>query len=388
MAFVDLQNGFYNALSQGLGFPVGSPFQLLQPSPPLLKGDNAALWSYFNNIPPNSVTSFFTASAGAQFLSNYKGVISALQAPANPFKQDVGPECFAAWQAFIATVTPRPPANQIPGVFFNWAMIEFPDQANIGATDLGAMLLDPVSTAVLALMPYVGANNPDWSIGYDGLSQLLANSPSRAFNVNSSSMNTSLKNAWSQSNYSGLFGLWSGSSSDSDISNRYAGSSVEIEASFDHVLTFAATPGSWYTSSALGLAFANQGTPPWRPSLPINWNSTFSSANGNMARFTGSLIVASGMRIQVVSGAQFSGEDQKTILHHSSAGLWPFYSTNSGLGVTTSSSFTSNGQMTTSIMSMSGVPIVLGCNVLPASQFVGHAAESTRLFAKLLAANA
>lgn len=29
MGFVDLQNGFYNALSQGLGFPTGSPFQLL-----------------------------------------------------------------------------------------------------------------------------------------------------------------------------------------------------------------------------------------------------------------------------------------------------------------------------------------------------------------------
>lgn len=47
-SFLDLQNGFYNALTQGLGLPPGSPFQLIQPSPPLVAGPNQdnALWNY------------------------------------------------------------------------------------------------------------------------------------------------------------------------------------------------------------------------------------------------------------------------------------------------------------------------------------------------------
>lgn len=310
-----------------------------------------------------------------------------MQSPPNTFRQDVGPECFSEWQVYVTSLNPRPTPQQLPDTFFNWASISFPDVATIGATDLGAMLLDPISTAVLALMPYARSNNPDWSIGYDGLVRMLTTSPSRAFSVESSSMNTSLQQAWAHSNYSGLFGLWSGSSVDDSLSTRYAASRVRVDASFDHVLTFVATPGAWYTSSALGQAFANQGTPPWRAGNPINWNTTF-SASGNMARFTGSLIVVSGMHITVTSEAQFSGTDQQTIMRNSSAGLWPFYSSSSSSGMTTSTSFNDQGQMTTSILSAGPTPIVIGCNVLTAAQFVGHAAESTRLFARIREARA
>ena len=48
--FLDLQNGFYNAFTQGLGISPGTPLQLLQPSPPLVSatkdGEDPLVWAY------------------------------------------------------------------------------------------------------------------------------------------------------------------------------------------------------------------------------------------------------------------------------------------------------------------------------------------------------
>ena len=91
--FLDLQNGFYNALSQGLGFHPGSPFQIVQPSPPLSSGSqaNTLLWNYFNNIPPFQLSQNFVQSGGSQFSTNYSGFHSALEAGPNDFLAVIGP---------------------------------------------------------------------------------------------------------------------------------------------------------------------------------------------------------------------------------------------------------------------------------------------------------
>jgi hypothetical protein len=47
---LDVNNGLYNALIQGLGLSPQS-FQMIQPSPPLLPNNDAYLWNYFNHIP-------------------------------------------------------------------------------------------------------------------------------------------------------------------------------------------------------------------------------------------------------------------------------------------------------------------------------------------------
>ena len=120
-AFLDLQNGFYNALMQGLGFKIGDPFQVVQPSPPLASGDQAdrLLWNYFNNIPPLSLTQNYIQSGGNQFFSNYTGLLSAL-VPATPprFEKVLGPTIYEKWLAYSRVALPITfSLNQFPQAF-------------------------------------------------------------------------------------------------------------------------------------------------------------------------------------------------------------------------------------------------------------------------------
>ncbi|WP_146205915.1 hypothetical protein [Azospirillum sp. TSH58] len=384
-SFLDLQNGFYNGLCQGLGLSQNT-FQILQPSPPLVANNNTLLWDYFNNIPPLSLTQNYIASGGNQFFSNYKGIISSLVAPPNTFEADIGPDNFRAWKSYIAGIVPPPAANQLPSTFFQWAMINAPTVANVGAQDLSAMLLETVSAASLALMPYTSvpfqtppAPPPDWNAGYSVLVQQLSQAPSRSFTFSSSTMNSNVSSSWSKGGNSGFFGLWGGSSSSSSQSTKFAASNVQItKASFRHVLTFAASPGNWYSSSAMGLAYSSSASPPWKQGGLPSWKTVFDPATGTTTRFMVNLIVADTMYIEVTSDARFDANDQSVINNNKSSGLWPFYTSGSGSGSSTSVSFNQNGNMTVTITSDPGVPIVLGGNVLPVQTYLGHSTAALK----------
>jgi hypothetical protein len=386
--FLNLQNGFYNALTQGLGISPDGGFQLAQPSPPLVPGktQDQALWNYFNLIPPFTLTNNYVLSPGNQFFSNYSGLLSALHGAPNTFQQDVGPECFKAWNIYANTLPLTVSLNQFPAIFQRWATLNgYISVANKGATDLAAMILDPITAAQLAIMPYSGtapANLPNWDAGYDNLIQMLAVAPSTAFKYDSSTDSSDVRNTWCNGSESIFFGLWSNSSSSSSQSAIFASAAVSLTASFQHVMQFTAVPGSWYSSSAMGDAFSNKSDPPWNPGPQgITWKTTFDPTSGNMARFAGNIVVASGMYMQVESAASYSESDQSAITQASSAGMWPFYSSNSNSGTNTHATFNSKGNMTIIITSQPGVPIVLGVTVVPVAQFVGTAVEGAKLHA-------
>ena len=300
--FLDLQNGFYNALSQGLGFPTGSPFQIYQPSPPLIAGahQDQLLWNYFNLIPTFTLTNHYTPSGGNQFFIDYSGLLSVLQGAPNTFEQDVGPAVNTAWTTYLESVTTPFTLNQLPAMFQRWAVIHgHIGVANKGANDLAAMILDPVTAAQLAIMPYSGGGTrePDWDSGYNDLVRILAKAPSRKFSFSSSTMDSNVSKTWCNGNQSAFFGLWSNSSHSSSQSATFAASGVSLQANFQHVTPFTAVPGSWYSSSAMGDAFSHQSGAPWVAG-PINWQTTFSPTNGNLARFANSLIVVYHGRIR------------------------------------------------------------------------------------------
>jgi hypothetical protein len=153
-----------------------------------------------------------------------------------------------------------------------------------------------------------------------------------------------------------------------------------MSATFDHVMTFASTPGLWYSSAAMALAFNNPNQSPWDPKAPLNWDKAF-GADGDMQRFATSLLVASGMNIQLSATTTFSQEEQSEIQSNSSNGMWPFYSSGGGSDVKTDVRFSTSGALNLNIASDPKIPIVIGCNVLPVAQFVGHATEAAqRLF--------
>jgi hypothetical protein len=271
-------------------------------------------------------------------------------------------------------------------------MFNAPEVANIGSSDYAAILLDPIATAQNELtLVYTNEKglpvNFDWQLNYADMVNQLASAPSRSFNFNSGTMNKDVSTSWAGSSKSGFFGLWGGSSSTSTLSEQFASSTVTVEASFEHILVFSNTPGAWYYSSAMGLAYANQTGNPWSDKSSINWNNTF-GPNGNMQYFSANVIVASGMSITVTSNAKYSSVDQQTITSSGSSGFWPFYSGDSGSTSTNRVEFNQSGNMTITTSSIPGVPVVLGVNVLPAGEFVGHSSslgislfESAKAFA-------
>jgi hypothetical protein len=391
--FLDLQNGWYNGFLQGMGQSESS-FQIIQPAPPIASGtaDNATFWAYYNNIPPLSLTQEYVASGGNQFYNDYRGLMSALVPTRNiPVEENIGKDNYKKWHKYIKSLS-KPPAtpptmNQMPTLFRNWAMINAPSVANIGSSDYAAILLDPIATAQneLALVYTDATGLPsafDWALKYDDMVVQLNASPSRSFNFSSSTMNSNVSSSWTKGSNSGFFGLWGSSSTTSSISEQFSSSQITVNASFDNVMVYSNTPGNWYYSSAMGLAYANKTGNPWSDSS-INWDNTFGAPKGNMQRFAANLIIASGMSVTVTSDASYSTLDQQTITSSGSSGFWPFYCGSGGSSSTNKAAFNKQGQMTITTSSVKGVPVVLGVNVLPVGQFVGH---STALGVALYAA--
>ncbi len=178
----------------------------------------------------------------------------------------------------------------------------------------------------------------------------LNSAPSRQFNFDSSTMNSNVSTAWSKGSNDGFFGLWGGSTTKTSISEQFAASNVKVSASFDNVLVFADTPGFWYNSAAMALAYANKTGNPWS-GASINWDNTFGT-NGNMQRFAANLIIASGMSVTATSDAVYSTLDQQTITSSGHAGFWPFYSGSSGSSSTNTVTFNQQGQMTITMSSI------------------------------------
>jgi hypothetical protein len=380
--FPELQDGWYNGFIQGMGQSLDS-FQIIQPAPPIASGTaaNATFWSYYNNIPPFSLTQQFAASGGNQFYNDYRGLLSAL-VPSRDIdvEGDIGAANFAKWQAYVSRLVTPPGMNQIPTMFRNWAMLNAPRVANIGSSDYAAILLDPIATAQNELTliytdEYGLPKNFSWEFTYDDMVNQLNRSPSRSFSFTSSSMDSNVSSSWTGGSNSGFFGLWGGSSSESNISKKFATSNVTVNASFDNVLVYSNTPGVWYYSSAMGLAYANKTGNPWSPNSSINWENTFGS-NGNMQRFSANLVIASGMSVTITSNASYSTSDQETITSSGSAGFWPFYCGSNGSSSTNTATFNKEGNLSITTSSLKGVPVVLGANVLSAGEFVGHSSAS------------
>jgi hypothetical protein len=374
--FIDLQAGFYNALSQGLGYSPSDPFQIIQPSPPISSGQtaNQELFDYLNAIPPASLTHNMSFSGGNQFLSDYQGVMSALKAAPNTFRATIGDTCFSAYQDALKRGDVQAGGNA-PKNFRDWALVQgaCSTVAVSGASALAAAMLDPVFAAQLNVMNYrpAGSKPVDFTPNYERLVSLLNNAPSRSFTVQANSWNTDISRAWANEQYSAFFGLWKGSSSSSSLSQKFASSGVVLTANFSNVLPFYPTPGEWYSSSALGLAFHTPQGAPWDPEKPINWDKTFGH-DGNMQRFVGQLVIAGGMDIWVSSSASYTEIEQQQIQESSSWGIWPIYSGSSSGGSSTSVSFNASGNMAIRITSKANVPVIIGCTVLPADQYLGH----------------
>lgn len=376
-----LQNQWYNTIATVVGG--NADFQILQPNNPIsgLSTDDQ-VWQYFNNMPPASLTSNLTLSGGNQFYSDYTGVLSQLVSNALTNFQNVLGSYYPLWQRYLAAQNPLPPLTQLPNVFFSWAMVYAPTVAGPGRSALAAALLDPIFAAqTMALNTSSFLNNvPNFTQGVQALLTQVANGQPTTVNFDSATASSNVTNTWAQGNGGAIFGIFgSADSTSSQLTQVFASSRVTAAVSFQKLITFVADPpgppSGWYSSGALGQAHsAASGGAPWRSGANPNWNTTF-GPGGNMRYFLGSLVVADGITATITSYASYSSAQQTTITQSSSGGFWPFYWGSESSSYTNNVSFNSNSNLTYTMSSQPGNPMIIGAMVLPASQYLGGNAQ-------------
>ncbi|NJK43518.1 MAG: hypothetical protein HC933_03940 [Pleurocapsa sp. SU_196_0] len=370
-AMTTLQAQWYNAMVAGLRLDPNT-FQIVQPNVPLGNMSDS-LWAYFNNLPPATLVNELNLSGGNQFYADYKAVVAQLESQnSDAFQRDLG-DAYPAWMQYVKGLSPSPAAGDLAGVFRSWAMINYPNLASVGANDLEAILNDPIFAAQMAVNNTSGFINgvPNFSKTIADLRSALQSATGASFSFDSETASSNVQQTWAEGAVGLLFDFFEGENATeySSLSQQAALSRVTVQASFKSLLQFAAAPGSWYVSSALGTAFATPDNTVWNHGTP-NWNSTF-GPQGNMLRFLTTLIVADGIDLTVTSQAVYNSDQQQTIKTETGIAIWPFFFGEASATVTTDVSFSSEGYMTAHISSPAGNPVVIGANVTPVKSFLG-----------------
>lgn len=361
-----LQNRWYNSVVQSLNL-TSATFQLLQPSFVVPLTD-LGLWRYGQEIPPRSLTANAYDMSLEYVFDIYASVISQLSFPESCFKEDIGDDVYEEWTAYLATLSPQPPAQQLPSLFLVWAMLNAPTVANVGEQDLAEMVL--IGSAQAALAPYVGPNGQpaDFGGSYAQLVQSLAHGIAKSFRFDSKTASGDVSGTWTGGVDTIGNGLWSGAAPGNRQSLLFSQSHVQASVKVSGLITWPLTPGAWYNSSTFATAYADPRTPPWPDPAQSAWDEVF-GADGSLPRVMASLGVAKGVDITVTSDADYSPLDQGIIETFAPLGLWPFYLP-SGMAQT-SVSFGPSSGMTIRTVSTPGVPVVLGGNVQPIRAFLG-----------------
>lgn len=367
-----LQAKWYNSIVAALGL-VPAQFQLLQPTSPL--GDTSdLLWSYYNNLPPRTLTNAFNPGGGNRFYDAYRAVLSQLSSQNDgAFRRDLG-DSYDAWMTYVKSLSPLPKITDLPGVFQSWAAIYAPDVAQKGATDLANGLNDPIFRANMAVQNQQAflKGVPDFSRTIADLRSAVLGATGGSFDFDSTKESSDTSSTWAKGEVSGFWDIFTGSASTtySHLTAKVAGSRVTVQGSFDHVLTFDASPGSWYDSGALGAAFHTRDNTLWKHGTP-SWDSTFGPA-GNMNWFATSLVVVDGIEATITSAASYTSDDQTAVQANLKAGFVPFFSLGASGGYSSAAHFDDQGRMTVTITNPAGNPVVFGANVIDTATYLGR----------------
>jgi hypothetical protein len=364
-----LQNRWYNGLVTELLLDPAT-FQISQPSPPVTPSDQG-LWAYENVIPPASLTFNHSLFTGDPFFDEYAAVIDLLEFPESSFEQDIGEKTYQEWSEYLNQLSPPPPQNRLPALFREWAMKNAPDVMAVGASKLAQIIL--INSFQKAVEPYQGptAKPVDFIGTYADLLQVLGNSSGNRLSFDSSKTSDDVGETWTGGKDVDLHGLWTGSSPNHRLSCRFAESKVTVSARFKAYTVWTSTPGPWYNSGLLQMAYSSRTTPPWPQEADPTWDDVF-GPDGRMLRFIASLVVVDSVSSTVASDAIYEKSDQQTILSNAPKGLWPFYTPTKSGDVTNEVTFDRASGMKIETVTQSGNLLVLGANVLGIAQYLGH----------------
>ncbi len=349
-----LQSDWYNTFSSALGSNTPS-FQLLQPAVDITH--NAALWALQNQIPPDISTWNSWIYQTNNLFQQYSEIVAQLTFPESQFEKDIGTDNYNAWLAYLKT-QPKPPANELPTLFREWAMLNAPGIANIGSSDLAKMIL--INSAKASITPYLGPSPKpvDFTDTMDSLTEILQQASPKQIHHQFSP--TSAQHTLSKGGEISpcFFGIWSGSWPTAPIHIKFAQSQLTITLDIAHLTVQSSIPGEWYNSSLLNLALSTKSSPPW-PAGKNLWENYFGT-DGTLQKIISNIVVVSDIHISILSDAVFTESEQKVIMENVKKGVWPFYY-QSNSHITNKATFTDNKlQLTTE--SHFGVPLILAIN--------------------------
>ncbi|MFY0532574.1 hypothetical protein [Nannocystis pusilla] len=367
-AMTILQGKFYNGLTTALQASPTS-FQLGVPAVPLPATD-AGLWACLDVLPPKSLT-FNRAQPPSQYFAAYAAVVEQLEYTPS-LVSVIGSAADAAWLKYLAGLDPQPSICQQGPIFRTWAEENgYGGVAVTGASNLAGTCLFESQQQAVARYQGPKALPIDFVGGYaDLLAAIAAAGPAHvAFDSLRTSSNVS--GTWAGGQQLGLQGLWTGLGPLDPLSARFAAGRVQVTAELTHYAPRVVTPGGWYSSSLLNVAYSSQASPPWPVGADPDWNDAFGPA-GNLSWLLGSLAIGDGLHAVVTSTARFTAAEQATLRAHAALGMWPFYAPTGGV-VTNAVSFDATGHRTITTTSAGGNPFVLGGAVLGIAQYLGRA---------------
>lgn len=317
-----LQNQFYNALTKALALNK-QYFQLFS-SGPIVKSDND-LWSLQDQIPPFSLTWNPLTYKAPPFFSQYADLVNELSFPKSKFENDIGTSNYEDWQRYLGNLKPQPAVNIIPSVFQRWAMINCPSKMAIGLSDLNSMTL--MSCGQQQLKPYEGQNplHVNFTNTLNDVKKSLNASSSKTIIMDSKSTDSNVDDTWTKGVDSCDFGLWADSSKSSLLNEKFSNSHVNVSIKFQKSTTLSFSPGVWYNSGLLHMAYvANQEQIPWPSNPNPSWNSLFGN-KGTMNYLTLASTIVDGISFKLTSEANFTKDEQYRIIENLENGIWPIY---------------------------------------------------------------
>jgi hypothetical protein len=369
-----LQNQWYRAVLTGLSADPASA-QLRQPMT-LIPGMDTALWACQDVVPPLSLTHNTVTTPSGRFFDEYARVIEALRFPPSTFAHDVGVEVDRRWTAFLHRLRPTPTENQLPDIFFDWAMLNAPEAARIGSADLQLIAQQDATKAALA--PYRGpsAKPVDFRGGAADLAKALAQARAATITLESDTGPADVSGSWTHGVNDGVDGLWTGSGTGSELSIRFAASTVRVTTTVRACVTWTSTPTDWYDSAWLNTVYADPTSPLWPVESGPRWPEMF-GPHGRLRQAISSLLVVDGIIAVVTADPGFDVAAQRAIAAHAAAGLWPCYLPDSAHAANTVS-FDAKGALRIETTSQPYTPLVLGANVLDIGRYLGHSATAIR----------
>lgn len=361
-----LTDAWYNQVCESLNLSVKN-FQLTQPV--ATPSNDESVWAYINLVPPKTLKFNYWYYHQPSFFSQYAAIVNQLQFPNSAFEKDIGAATYKKWNAYLQSLSPQPPENTLPTVWFQWAMVNAPSVANIGRSDLSCQVL--INSGQAALAPYEGSNAalPDFSPTFSDLKTLLQSSSAAVFSFNSNNANPDVSGSWSPGIDINYFGIWTGSWCGFTINKKFAQSTISITVQFDHYTVVPVIPGAWYNSGLLNLALSSQSAPPW--SSGTTWNNYF-GPDGTMNYAIGAVIAADGISLTLTSDADFTIEEQAAIRSQIRSGYWPVYSLENTAVISNNISFEA-GKTIINFSSQPGNPVLIGNNVFGIKQYLGAA---------------